>query len=191
MLGFIVVAPDFVAVILGDKWRSAVPVLQLLAVVALAQGMALIGQRVLAAVDKTKTVFRFAVFNTIAVIGCFCARSAMGSCGCLHLLCRRVGAPPNVLHLAYGARGVDIAPRGRSNAAWCDDRIGGNGGSCLALRSYLVSLHSAPVVCLAAVSVLGMLVYAGTCLVVVPELIAEIRNVRARRHHAEALAVPT
>ena len=40
MVGFIVVAPDFVDVILGNKWRSAVPVLQLLAVVALAQGMA-------------------------------------------------------------------------------------------------------------------------------------------------------
>ena len=191
MLGFIVVAPDFVAVILGHKWRSAVPVLQLLAVVALAQGMALIGQRVLAAVDKTKTVFRFAVFNTIAVIAAFALGLQWGVVG-VSICYAAVSVPLQTFYIWLTARAVSTSLREVARTLLGVMIASGvMVGSCLALRSYLVSLHSAPVVCLAAVSVLGMLVYAGTCLVVAPELIAEIRNVRARRHHAEALAVPT
>lgn len=189
MVGFIVVAPDFVHVILGDKWRSAVPVLQWLAVVALAQGMAQVGQRVLAAVNKTKIVLRFAVFNTLVLIGAFALGLRWGVVG-VSICYAAVSVPLQIFYLGLTARAVstsilEVARTLLGVMAASAVMV----ASCLALRSYLVSIHAAPVARLAAVSALGILVYAGMCLMVVPELLAEIRNVRARRRHAEPVPV--
>ncbi len=186
MLGFIVVAPDFVDVVLGHKWWRAVPVLQWLAVVGLAQGLALVGQRVLAAVDKTKAVFRFAVFNTIVVLGAFALGLQWGVVG-VSICYAAVSVPLQALYLGLTARAVSISilevARTLLGVMTASAIMV---ASCLALRSYLASVHGAPVVRLAAVSALGVLVYAGMCLLVAPELMAEIRIVRTRRQRAEA-----
>ena len=137
MLGFIVVAPDFVAVILGHKWRSAVPVLQLLAVVALAQGMALIGQRVLAAVDKTKTVFRFAVFNTIAVIAAFALGLQWGVVG-VSICYAAVSVPLQTFYIWLTARAVSTSLREVARTLLGVMIASGvMVGDCLALRCFL------------------------------------------------------
>jgi O-antigen/teichoic acid export membrane protein len=189
MIGFIVVAPDFVDVILGNKWRPAVPVLQWLAVVALAQGMALVGQRVLAAVDKTKIVFRFAVLNTIALIGAFALGLQWGIVG-VSICYAAVSVPLQIFYLGLTARAVsmsilEVARTLLGVMAASAVMV----ASCLALRSFLVSVHAVPVARLAAVTALGILVYGGMCLMVVPELLAEIRTIRTRRHLAKALPV--
>jgi O-antigen/teichoic acid export membrane protein len=71
MLGLAVLAPDFVDVVLGERWHSAVPVLQVLAVVGLLQCLASLGDRVLQALDQTKTILRFYLVQLIVTLPAF------------------------------------------------------------------------------------------------------------------------
>jgi len=61
LLGMIVVAPDFVSVILGDKWSAAVPVLRILAFVAILQSLQTMNADILQALDKAGTMLRFMI----------------------------------------------------------------------------------------------------------------------------------
>ncbi len=72
MLGMIVVAPEFVTVILGDKWESAVPVLQLLAMVGVMQAVQQFSALSLQARGRAATILVFTVIafaaNVIAFV---------------------------------------------------------------------------------------------------------------------------
>jgi O-antigen/teichoic acid export membrane protein len=72
MLGLIVVAPEFVALVLGDKWSSAIPILQILAWVGLLQSLQGLNSGVLQAMDRTGTLLRYSgvvvVASLIAVV---------------------------------------------------------------------------------------------------------------------------
>jgi O-antigen/teichoic acid export membrane protein len=189
MLGFIVVAPDFVDVILGHKWHAAVPVLQLLGAVALAQGIALVGQRVLAAVDKTEVLIRFAVFNTLAMIGAIALGLQWGLVG-VSVCYAAVAVPLQLFYVWLTARAVSARIRDVARTLLGVTTASGvMVAGCLLLRSYLMSVHLAAPARLAAVAAFGALVYAGMCLIVVPELLGEVRNLRAQRHRASAVPV--
>jgi O-antigen/teichoic acid export membrane protein len=69
MVGLILVADDFVAVVLGDQWDSAVPVLQILAWVGLLQSLQGLNGSVLRALDRTATLLRYSVVAVIAATG--------------------------------------------------------------------------------------------------------------------------
>ena len=71
MLGLAVVAPDFVDVVLGERWHSAIPVLQVLAVVALLQSLASLSDRVLQALDQTRTILRFYIVQLVVTLPAF------------------------------------------------------------------------------------------------------------------------
>ena len=191
MIGFIVVAPDFVVVILGDKWRSAVPVLQLLALVALAQSFALSGQRVLAAVDKTKVVLRFAALDAILTLAAFAVGLQWGIVG-VSLCYVVVSVPLQVLYMALTARAVDASladvARTLAGVALATAVMA---GACLGARLFLVSAHVGAPVRLGLVIAVGIVVYAAACFLAEPEVLREVRNVRSRRHSAEPLAVAT
>lgn len=73
MLGLIAVAPDFVEVVFGDPWRSAVPIIQLLAPVGLLQALMAMNFGVLQAVDRTRIIFRFSVLESVLTVGAFAA----------------------------------------------------------------------------------------------------------------------
>lgn len=189
MLGFIVVAPDFVDVVLGQKWLAAVPVLQLLGAVALAQGIALVGQRVLAAVDKTETLIRFAVFNTVALIGAIALGLQWGLVG-VSVCYAAVAVPLQMFYVWLTARAVSVRFRDVARILLGVTIASGvMVACCLLLRSYLVSIDLAAPARLAAVAAAGALVYAGMCLIVVPELLGEVRNLRAQRRRASAVPV--
>jgi O-antigen/teichoic acid export membrane protein len=72
MLGLIVVAPEFVALVLGEKWSSAIPVLQVLAWVGLLQSLQGLNSGVLQAMDRTGTLLRYSgvvvVASLVAVV---------------------------------------------------------------------------------------------------------------------------
>jgi O-antigen/teichoic acid export membrane protein len=65
LLGMIVVAPDFVAVVLGDEWSSAVALIQILAWVGILQAIQSVDVDILVARDRTATVFRFTAAFTL------------------------------------------------------------------------------------------------------------------------------
>ena len=71
MVGLMVVAPDFVHVVLGSRWAAAAPVLRILAPLAVAQSLAALASTTLLARDRTKTIFRCSVVNTIVVVSAF------------------------------------------------------------------------------------------------------------------------
>lgn len=59
LAGLVIVAPDFVHVVLGDRWTGAVPVIRVLAWVGLLQSLQGLNASVLFARDRTGTVLRF------------------------------------------------------------------------------------------------------------------------------------
>ena len=61
LLGLVVVAPDFVHVVLGEAWAPAIPLIQVLAWVGLLQSLQSINTDILQARGKTSTIFRFTI----------------------------------------------------------------------------------------------------------------------------------
>lgn len=107
-VGLLVVAPDFVPVVLGDKWHAVVPVLQLLCLAGIAQTMQTLNWSVLQAVGDSGRLLRFMFFSTaitvgafvaglqwgvVGVAGLFAASRLVGSLVFAHTTCRRIGLP--------------------------------------------------------------------------------------------------
>ena len=61
LTGLVVVAPDFVPVVLGSQWDAAIPVIQILAWVGIVQALQSLSTDVLMARDRARTIFRFTV----------------------------------------------------------------------------------------------------------------------------------
>lgn len=80
-IGMLVVAPDFVPVVLGNRWRDAVPVLQLLCVAGIAESIMAMNPSVLVAMGRGGTLFRFTLFSSILTIGGFAVGLAWGLIG--------------------------------------------------------------------------------------------------------------
>ena len=59
LAGLVVVAPDFVPVVLGDQWTAAVPVVQILAWVGIVQALQSLNMDILMARGRARTMFRF------------------------------------------------------------------------------------------------------------------------------------
>lgn len=71
LLGLLVVAPDFVQVVLGDKWAAATPVIQVLVWVGLLQSLQRLNSTILQACDVTGDLLRYSVIVTVASIAAF------------------------------------------------------------------------------------------------------------------------
>ncbi len=73
MLGLVVVAPDFVDVVFGSKWRAAAPVMQIMAPIGLMQALTWINFGVLQALAMTRLLFRATVVITVVSVAAFAA----------------------------------------------------------------------------------------------------------------------
>jgi O-antigen/teichoic acid export membrane protein len=71
MLGLIVVAPEFVRVVFGEKWAEAIPVLQLLAWVGLLQSLQSTNSSLLMALDRTQKLLGYAAVALVASLVAF------------------------------------------------------------------------------------------------------------------------
>jgi O-antigen/teichoic acid export membrane protein len=71
LMGIVAVAPDFVPVVLGDQWESAVTLIQVLAWVGLLQALQSLNIDILQARDRTSTIFAYSVFFTVAHVVAF------------------------------------------------------------------------------------------------------------------------
>ena len=69
--GLIVVAPDFVPVVLGSQWKEAVPVVQILAWVGIIQAVQGLNYDVLMARGRARTMFRFSIVLTACHLAAF------------------------------------------------------------------------------------------------------------------------
>jgi O-antigen/teichoic acid export membrane protein len=119
LAGLIVVAPDFVTVVLGSKWSAAAPIIQVLAWVGILQSLQSITTDVLQARGKTRTIFRFTLCFTAAHVAAFAIGLEWGVVGVaagyaisstlvepvyLWLATREVGTTP--FHLLGALRGI-------------------------------------------------------------------------------------
>lgn len=71
MTGLIVVAPEFVATLFGERWSEATPVIQILAWVGLLQSLQRLNSSVLQACDRTATLLRYSVVVLLASVVAF------------------------------------------------------------------------------------------------------------------------
>jgi O-antigen/teichoic acid export membrane protein len=65
LCGIVVVAPDFVTVVLGDKWHEVITILQVLAWVGIVQSLQSLNTDILQARGRTSVVLKFTILFTI------------------------------------------------------------------------------------------------------------------------------
>ena len=70
-LGLILVAPEFVTAVLGDRWNEAIPIIRLLGWVSLLQSLGTLNSAVLLARDRSGTLLRYAVVAFVASVIAF------------------------------------------------------------------------------------------------------------------------
>ena len=71
LVGLVIVAPDFVPVLLGDQWAAAVPVIQILCWVGLLQSLQRLNSSILEARNRTGDLLRYAVIVFTASVAAF------------------------------------------------------------------------------------------------------------------------
>jgi O-antigen/teichoic acid export membrane protein len=177
LAGLIVVAPDFVHVVLGAKWAAAVPLLQVLAWVGMLQAVQILNVDILQARDRTALLFRFMAF--------FCAT---------HLLAFSIGLHWGVVGVAvaYAISSTFVEPvlswltaRELGVSPWLVPRgLLGVGQAALVMAAAVLAMrlgleHAGvePAARLAACIVTGLAVYAAVCTWRVPELRIELAGI--------------
>jgi O-antigen/teichoic acid export membrane protein len=181
LVGLIVVAPDFVTVVLGERWSDATPVLQILALVGLIQSLQALNGEVLLARGRAGTLLRFTVLWFAASLVAFVIGLQWGIVGvaaCYAVACAIV-EPVNAL---LTARSV-ATPLRRFVGALAGVALAAAlmGGAVFVARELLVSQDVAPLLRLVALIVVGIAVYVPIVARTAPELREEIRGIRGRR----------
>ena len=189
LVGLVVVAPDFVSVVLGPKWVDATPVIQILALVGLIQSLQTLCGEVLLALGRANWLLRFTALWFVASLASFAIGVHWGVVGVA--ACYAVATvlvEPVRTYLAARALGVSpwrlvVALSGVAQAAAL------MAGALLVARSALVAASVPPAARLAILVVLGSVVYVGCCLWRAPEVSSEIRSaLGGRRRTAQAVA---
>lgn len=159
LFGLIVVAPDFIRVVLGDAWAPAVPIVQILAWVGVIQSLQTVSTDILQARGRTRTIFRFSIFFCSAHVLAFAIGVNWGVTGVaagyaisstlvepvyLWLTARSIGFSP--LAVLRGVRGVFEAALVMV-------------GAVVIVRSALVEAHAPSAVRLLAAIAVGVVVF--------------------------------
>jgi O-antigen/teichoic acid export membrane protein len=181
MFGLLIVAPDFIPVVLGHKWNAAIPVVQILAGVAVLQSVTTLGLRVLTAVGQAKSLFRFSiVFNGIT-LAAFAVGLHWGIVG-VATAYAIVNLPLQYAFVRMTARavGTSVAKFLRSLTAVAAATIG---MVAFVEATRLVLVHqgvSGPIRLVAAIAV-GVITYVPLCHAYVPEVLSELRLLDVHR----------
>jgi O-antigen/teichoic acid export membrane protein len=184
--GLIVVAPDFVPLVLGDHWTEAVPVIQILAWVGIIQALQAINMDILLARGRSRTMFRFALVATSAHILAFSVGLQWGIVGVAvaYAVSSTLVEPAQTV---LAARALNVSPMVFVRAIWGVFQAAI--GMCLAVLAVRVALVDAGVAAelrLVACVATGALVYGLLCLWRVPEVTAELRTLLDRRSRRPA-----
>ncbi len=188
LTGLIVVAPEFVTVLLGERWREVAPLLQILAVGVIALGVSALGVQVLTALGRATTLLRFSIAETAVL------------------------ALAVVLGLRWGVTGVAAgyalaSVASRAAFAWLTTRCLGVpfaryiaslsaiaqlsvvlAATTVATRHLLVQTGANASLRLIAVIAIGVIVYVPLCLWRVPDIRAELLRIRRERWREDVAA---
>jgi O-antigen/teichoic acid export membrane protein len=184
LVGLMIVAPDFVEVVLGSRWDGATTVIQILAIVGLIQSVQTLSGDILLARGRADWLFRFTVVWFVLTIGAFALGVQWGIVGvaaCYAAVTVLVEPLRTVLAcraLGIGALRIVAALREVADAAII------MGLAVLATRVGLAVIGVTPAVRLVSCVVVGGLVYLGACLWRAPSVTGEIRRLVSRRRAA-------
>jgi O-antigen/teichoic acid export membrane protein len=188
LVGLVLVAPDFIPVVLGQKWAAAIPVVQILAWVGILQALQAANIDILMARDRTSTILRYSL--------AFCT---------IHVLAFVIGLHWGVLGVAtaYAISSTLIEPvltvltaRVLGVSVWVMPRsvlgivqaTAGMAVVIVAARLGLKELGTPMALRLVVTIALGGAAYAALCAWRVPELVRDVRSLL--RRSAPAAAAP-
>lgn len=186
--GMAVVAPDFVAVVLGDQWSDSIEVLQILCWVGIVQTVVWQTVTVLQALDRTAWIFRFAVISTIVTVTAFVIGVQWGIVG-VAVASAIVSTAMAPFYLSMPLRLTGIGPiRFLGTIGGVVQASAIMAVALLALRHFaLESLP--PAISLAVLVAIGVALYVPLAAWRAPETLREIRRIRHRSRHKEAGAL--
>jgi O-antigen/teichoic acid export membrane protein len=181
LLGLIVVAPDFVQIVLGPRWHAAGPVLRILAWVGLLQSLQTLNSHILQAVDRTSTLMRFSVLFFTAHLAAFSVGLHWGILG----VAAGYAVSSTIVEPLYSwgtARILGVSPLLVPRA------LGGvfQAGIAMALavagvRLLLLDAGLGPGARLLVAVAVGLAVFLPCCMWRAPEVADELRRLRPRR----------
>jgi O-antigen/teichoic acid export membrane protein len=180
MLGLIVVAPEFVTAVFGEKWHAAVPVIQILAPVGLLQTLTALNAGVLQALDRTRPLFRFTLVLSITTVGAFVAGLPWGIDGvATAFLIVTLALQPVFLLLTTRAVGLTIWDWLRSFAGVMEAGVAML-VVVLGARELLVGTDLKAGALLVALTAIGVIVYVPLVAWREPDVRVELRGLRER-----------
>jgi O-antigen/teichoic acid export membrane protein len=181
LLGFALVAPEFVSVVLGTKWNAAVPVIQILACVGVLQSVQRLNSSVLQARDRTGTLFRFSIVAAVANVIAFAVGLRWGIVGVA--ACYAVSnalLQPLYMHLAARTVGLSLLSSVR-NLAGVGQAAALMAGVVLSARLILSDAGIASPVRLTVLVVAGGAAYVLACAWRAPGVVADLKALRVKR----------
>ena len=181
MLGLIVVAPEFVSVVLGERWSEATPVIQLLAWVGLLQSLQRLNSSILMACDRARTLLWYSVVVLVASLAAFVVGLQWGIVG----VAAAYAASSTVVELYYtwltaSTLGVSVWSLARSLSGVVQASLGML-VCVLIARVALVDRGVSDVGLLLLLTALGIATFTVLCLWRAPELRGEVRSFRRGR----------
>jgi O-antigen/teichoic acid export membrane protein len=188
LLGLMAVAPDFVSVVLGDKWHSATPVIQILAWVGLLQSLQRMNSSILEARNHTGALLRYAIIVLVASAAAFVGGLPFGIVGVAtgYAISSTI-VEPYYTWITGRAIGVSMLTILKTFSG-----IAQASGlmlvAVLAARLLLVHGGVPTGARLALLILLGIVVYVPACLRLDPTLRADIGHLRRRRRSTEPAA---
>jgi len=181
LLGLIIVAPDFVVVVLGERWAEATRVIQILAWVGLLQSLQTLNSVILQARDRTGTLLRYSILFLAAHLVAFVVGLQWGIVGVA--ACYAISS--TLVEPVYAwvtARALETSAwRFAASLAGIAQAAVLMAGGVLLARVALVEAGLGPGARLGILLVFGVAVYVACIAWRAPDLIADLRGLRLRR----------
>jgi O-antigen/teichoic acid export membrane protein len=180
MAGLMIVAPEFVLTLFGERWEDAIPVIQILAWVGLLQSLQRLNSSVLQARDMTGTLLRYSLVVLFASVIAFVAGLNWGIVGvATGYAISSTLVEPYYTWLTVRALDLKLIDFVRSLAGVVQATVG-MAAVVIAAKLWVISPELPAGVRLGLLTVLGIATYLGLAAWRAPELRADIRGIRRR-----------
>jgi O-antigen/teichoic acid export membrane protein len=184
LFGMTVVAPDFVSVVLGERWSDAVPIIQILAWVGLIQALQRLNGSVLQACDRAGLLLLFSMLVFVTSLVAFVIGLQWGIVGvAVGYAVASAFLQPFYMWLTARTVGVGLWAAVRSLSGVLQASLLML-AAVLAARLLLVEQAVPAAIRLPVVVGVAILVYVPACIWRAPEVLAEVRALRGRRDTA-------
>jgi O-antigen/teichoic acid export membrane protein len=178
-LAFLVVAPDLVPVVFGQKWHQAIAVLQLLCVAGVAHSLVTLNWSVLQARGQAGVLFRLNVLNTVVIVGAFALGlhwGVAGVAGC-YAAARWLLLLPDMW---VTGRSVHMGPIAALRSSGVAVPLAAAAAAlAFGLRAALVAEGLPAALRLVVVLAVGGLAYVGLVALAAPDIVREVKGLRS------------